>query len=230
MITNTKTTTITSSIGTAMVSGTDTETGNNEQAINEVLAPGTTNQQITMQVILANLQSIFLLCSNPCLINTNGTAGSDVQTISITGSPAGGEFTLAFEGQPTYPLLYNSSAVDVQTALRALPAIGPGNVVCGGGALPGTPITCTFAGLLANGFQPQIAANSDGLTGGSSPTVHIAHITPGLPSNSILLSAGVPYSWGVSENYEPLVLTENIETAYVSCTAGGTLQGRILQT
>ena len=46
---------------------------------------------------------------------------NEVQTISITGSPTGGTFTLSFAGQTTAPIAYNASAATVVAALQALP-------------------------------------------------------------------------------------------------------------
>jgi hypothetical protein len=69
---------------------------------------------------------------------------SEVQTITITGTPTGGTFTLTFAGATTSAIAYNASAATVQTALEALSTIGSGNVLCAGGALPGAAVTATF--------------------------------------------------------------------------------------
>ncbi len=106
------------------------------------------------------------------------TPVSDVQTITITGSPAGGTFTLGFNGATTGPIAYNATASAVQTALQALSTIGTGNVTCTGGPLPGTGVVCTFAGTLANQAQ-NLLTHTDSLTGGTTPAVAIAHTTPG---------------------------------------------------
>lgn len=226
-VTNTKTTSVSSSLGTVTVSGSNVETGSNEQSLDESFSASTVDQQITVAFQLSTLQSIYLISSVDLTFKTNGISTADVQTISISGTPAGGTFTLAFDGEPAKALAYNSAASDIQAALQALSNIGSGNVTATGGPLPGTPIVCTFTGDLDTGFQPLMLSNSDGLTGGSSPTVSVAHTTPGLPSNTITLTAGAPYSWGVSEG-RPLILTEDVTTAYVSCTLAARLQGRIL--
>src|SRR5580765_1102805 len=64
-------------------------------------------------------------------------AASEQQTITITGSPTGGGFTLTFGGHTTSALGYNATAAQVQAALEALAGIGSGNVLATGGALPG---------------------------------------------------------------------------------------------
>ncbi|MFE5332946.1 hypothetical protein ACFRCG_41840 [Embleya sp. NPDC056575] len=104
---------------------------------------------------------------------------SEVQTVSITGGPTGGTFTLTYSGQTTAAIAYNASAAVVQAALEALSNIGVGDVVCTGGALPGTAVTVTFGGTLAYTDVAAMTANSGSLTGGTSPTVVIATPTAG---------------------------------------------------
>lgn len=97
--------------------------------------------------------------------NTN-----EIQTVTITGSPTGGTFTLSFKGQTTAGIAFNATAAAVQSALEALSTIGAGNVLGGGGPLPGTPVTVTFQGTLVSKDVELMTANSAGLTGGTSPT------------------------------------------------------------
>lgn len=59
----------------------------------------------------------------------------------------------------TVPLAYNASAADIQTALTALPPIGPGNVICTGGPLPNIPVQVQFANQLANQAVPTLQPN-----------------------------------------------------------------------
>src|SRR5687768_16502058 len=70
---------------------------------------------------------------------------NEVQTITITGTPTGGTFKLAFRGKRTAAIAHNAAAAAVVSALEALPNIAAGDVTGGGGALPGTPVTITFA-------------------------------------------------------------------------------------
>jgi hypothetical protein len=107
------------------------------------------------------------------------TAANDVQTITVTGTPTGGSFRLALSGQVTGPIAYNANAAAVQAALEALSNVGTGNVVGGGGPLPGTAVTATFQGDVAGVEVPLITLYSNSLTGGATPTVTIAHTTPG---------------------------------------------------
>lgn len=99
--------------------------------------------------------------------------GNEVQTVTVTGSPTGGTFTLTYDTQTTSALPYNATPAAVQTALEALTNIGAGNVTVSGGPLPGTAITVTFKGELANTDVAQMTATSS-LTGGSTPAVSVS--------------------------------------------------------
>lgn len=105
---------------------------------------------------------------------------SEVQTLSITGTPTGGTFRLSFRGQKTGTIAYNAAASAVQAALQALGSVGGGNVTCSGGPLPGTPVVMTFAGTLANQAVPMITPVDSALTGGTTPAVTVVETTPGL--------------------------------------------------
>lgn len=108
-----------------------------------------------------------------------GTA--EVQTVTITGTPTGGTFTLTYDGQTTAAIPYNANAAAVQAALLALPNLDSGDIAVGGGPGPGTPYTVTFA--LSLGNPAQMSANGGGLTGGSSPAAGVSTTTPyGAPS------------------------------------------------
>ena len=109
----------------------------------------------------------------------NGT--NEVQTLTITGTPTGGTFKLEYKGQRTAAIAYNAAAAAVQSALEALPSIGTGGVTGGGGALPGTPVTITFAGTnTAARAQPLITVVESALTGGTTPAAAVAETTPGV--------------------------------------------------
>lgn len=112
--------------------------------------------------------------------SSSGAAGTnEVQTITTTGTPTGGTFTLTFRGMTTSALDFDSTAGEIQTALRALGTIGSTGVTCAGGPLP-TGVTATFAADLAATDVPLLTADYSGLTGGTSPTVAIAETTPGV--------------------------------------------------
>ncbi len=131
------------------------------------------------------------------------TAGtSEVQTVTITGAPTGGTFTLTYSGQTTAAIAYNATASAVQIALEALSNLAPGDITCGGGPLPGTAVTVTFNGL---GNVAQMTATG-ALTGGTTPAVTVTTTTPGIEIAPVALPAGYVdlgyvtkddgYSWG----------------------------------
>jgi RHS repeat-associated protein len=109
--------------------------------------------------------------SSTVLVTSYGYTADSVQQVSITGSPTGGTFTLAFNGQTTAAIAYNATAATVQSAIQALSSIGSGNALVAGGS--GGPWQIRFAGTLAGAAQPAITANGSGLTGGMSPAVAV---------------------------------------------------------
>jgi hypothetical protein len=209
--------------GTPGLSGSGTETGNSIISVDQYFAAASTNTAISLAFTLANLQAIALYSDKGCTIKTNGIATADVQTISISGTPTGGSFSLTFGGQSTI-LAYNAAASAVQAALQALSSIGSGNVTCTGGPLPGTPVACTFAGTKATGKQAVMTAYSGGLTGGTSPTVSVAHTTSGQPSDTITLVAGEPYFWKLSTGLPNPFFSSDVTTAFVTCTSAMNLK------
>jgi len=106
---------------------------------------------------------------------------TEVQTVTVSGTPTGGTFTLAFMSIQTAPIAWNATAAAVAAALQTLPGIGSGGVTASGGPLPATPVVVTFAGQNANSAQPLITAPSSGmaLTGGTTPAVAVARTTAG---------------------------------------------------
>lgn len=108
-----------------------------------------------------------------------GGSSEEVQSVAITGTPTGGTFTLSFGGQTTAAIPYNATAAQVRTALEALSTIGAGNVTTSGGPHPGSAVSVTFTGTLANTNVAQVTANSAGLTGGTTPTVTVSTTTGG---------------------------------------------------
>jgi hypothetical protein len=103
---------------------------------------------------------------------------SEVQTVTITGAPTGGTYTLTWSGQTTAAIPYNATAAQVKTALEALSNINVGDVAVSGGPHPGTAIVVTFGGQYLGDDQPAMTATAS-LTGGSTPAVAIATTTAG---------------------------------------------------
>jgi len=105
-----------------------------------------------------------------------GLQVNEVQTITMTGPPTAGTFTLTFNGQTTAPIAYNATASTVTTALKALNNIGSNDVSSSGGPFPTTPVVVTFQGDLEDTDVAQMTATGTGLTGG---TVAVTTTTPG---------------------------------------------------
>jgi hypothetical protein len=103
---------------------------------------------------------------------------SEVQTVTITGGPTGGTYTLTFSGQTTAAIPYNATAAQVKTALEALSNVAVGEVAVSGGPHPGTAIVVTFGGQYMGDDVPQMTATAS-LTGGTSPAVAVATTTAG---------------------------------------------------
>lgn len=108
-----------------------------------------------------------------------GLHTSEVQTITITGTPTGGTFSLAFAGSTVAAIPYNATAAAVKAALESLNTIGAGNVAVAGGPGPGTPWVVTFQGALAGIDVPAITSPAAAFTGGTSPLVTVTTGTQG---------------------------------------------------
>lgn len=103
---------------------------------------------------------------------------SEVQTVTITGGPTGGTYTLTFSGQTTTAIPYNATATQVKTALEGLSNINPGDVLVSGGPHPGTAVVVAFVGQYLGDDVAQMTA-SGSFTGGSSPAIAVATTTAG---------------------------------------------------
>lgn len=110
------------------------------------------------------------------VVNAVGT--NEVQTITITGTPTGGTFTLAYDGDSTGNIAYNATAAAVRTALAALDGLSEDSIAVTGGPGPGTPYVVTFVGPLG-GQDVALLTGTDAFTGGTSPDMTIAVTTPG---------------------------------------------------
>lgn len=93
---------------------------------------------------------------------------SSTKTLSISGSPTGGTFTLSLNGNVTGNIAYNASAAAVKSALVAVDdGYTTADFTTTGGALPGTDVVITYpSGVL------EVGANA--LTGGTDPTVTLS--------------------------------------------------------
>jgi hypothetical protein len=117
---------------------------------------------------------------------------SEVQEISIIGTPTGGSFRLFFPmgdeaSNTTTDIPYNVDRFTLQLMLESLSAIGPGNVVVEGGPLPTTPIQITFTRDLAARDLPELVATSN-LDGGIVPLVVVSVTRSGVDAADEVVS------------------------------------------
>lgn len=101
---------------------------------------------------------------------------NEVQTLTVTGGPTGGTFTITWSGQTTAAIVYNATSAVVQTALEALSNIAPGDVTVTGAA--GGPWTLTWGGAQL-GENVAAPTTTETFTGGTSPDITIATTTAG---------------------------------------------------
>lgn len=91
-----------------------------------------------------------------------------LQTLTISGSPAGGTVTISYEGIATAAIAYNARASVVEAALVAHSLIGAGNVKVKGPA--GGPWEVSGQNLVS-----ALALGTNSLTGGTVPTLTQAY-------------------------------------------------------
>jgi hypothetical protein len=110
---------------------------------------------------------------------------SEVQTLTIGGTPTGGTFTLSFDGFVTSAITWSATnatlIANIDAALEALPNIGTGGITTAAGTVTagiGT-ITLTFTGNNATKAVNTIAVVANNMTG-TAPTVAVAETTPGV--------------------------------------------------
>ena len=147
-------------------------------------------QQLQAELIRKPISgaSVFWAPSSATLPTTLTTGGTpEVQTVTISGTPTSGTFTLTLSGNTTAAIQYNAAASAVRTALEALPNIGAGRVTVGGGPGPGTPYTVTFSSILGNPAE-MTAAHT--FIGGTTPNVAVTTTTPGTAIELTTLPAG----------------------------------------
>lgn len=133
---------------------------------------------------------------------------NEKETLSVTGSPTGGTFTLTYAAQTTAAIPWNATAAQIQTALIALSNIGPGDVMCSGGPLPAVPVVCDFTGVLSGTLaSAPMTASSAGLTGGTTPTVVVTRTVTGLSNAGTYQHLFVPLD---SSSLPMLGIEENV--------------------
>lgn len=110
---------------------------------------------------------------------------NEVQTVTVTGTPTGGTYTLILDGQTTSALDYNATAAEVEAALEELSNIDVGDLTVAGGPHPGTAITVAFGGSWELTDVPLMTADDALLTGGTTPAVGVATTTAGSTTTEV---------------------------------------------
>lgn len=100
----------------------------------------------------------------------------EVQTVTVTGTPTGGSYTLTFDGQTTAAIAFNATAAAVKAALEALSNVPVGSITAAGGPHPGTAITVAFGGRFELTNVPEMTATGS-FTGGTTPAVAVTTTT-----------------------------------------------------
>ena len=116
------------------------------------------------------------------------------QRVKLTGSPAGGTFTLDYNGSATAAIAYNATAATVQLALEAVGSIGAGNVAVSGPR--GGDWAVDFATDIA---VAPLALGTNSLTGGSSPSVQVRLLMQELlDAAAETLDGEIGHGWGTA--------------------------------
>ena len=100
---------------------------------------------------------------------------NEVQTVTITGTPTGGTFTLTYSAEETDAIAYNAAASAVVTALELNDNIT--DVTATGGPLPDSAIVVTFVDPGAEDIATM--SSTDSFSGGTSPASSVAETTAG---------------------------------------------------
>jgi hypothetical protein len=119
-----------------------------------------------------------------------GTNANAVQTLTETGSPTGGTFTITYGGQTTKGISYKATAKAIVEALVELSTIATSENIKTTNTETKTieeeAIKIEFKGELGNQAQPLFVVNSAGLTGGTTPKVTPTTTTPGTTAEKIM--------------------------------------------
>ncbi len=162
--------------------------------------PGTQTWTITLQSPLPaiiNTVSIDGYTEAPVGVPYRySSISSAAQSISISGTPTGGFFTLTtaspLPAGITGQIAWNAGSGVVQAALGAI--VGSANVTVTGGPAPSAPLTITFQNQYAEEtIQPLVATSN--LTGGTTPAISVSTIDPGgtvVPNTQLTYIQNIP--------------------------------------
>lgn len=119
-----------------------------------------------------------------------GTNANAKQTLTETGAPEGGTFTVEYGGVVSGAIKYNATIAEILAALVKMSTIGSSENVAVTSA-ESKPINekaavVEFKGELANQAQPLFVVSSAGLTGGTAPKVTATTTTAGTTAEEII--------------------------------------------
>ena len=110
----------------------------------------------------------------------------EVQTLTITGIPTGGTFSLSYNGTVVASAIpYNATGATLQTALESY--FGVGNITVTGSA--GGPYTVTFTLLWGAMDVALLVLSTNAFTGGTTPSMTIVETTPGAATGNVCLQS-----------------------------------------
>jgi hypothetical protein len=119
-----------------------------------------------------------------------GTNANAVQTLTETGSPTGGTFTLSYGGQVTAGISFEATGTKIVEELVKLSTIASSENIAikstGSTKISAGAAEVEFKGELGNAAQPLLVVNSAGLTGGTTPKVTATTTTPGTTAEKIM--------------------------------------------
>lgn len=115
------------------------------------------------------------------LVPATAGSGHAVQSLTISGAPTGGSFTLTYSGQTTAAIAYNATAAAVESAIQALSNVGTGMARVSGGPGPSTAWT-----VVLYVATPAAFTHTDSFTGGTTPALAVADSTKVATSNVAL--------------------------------------------
>lgn len=212
----------------------DPEIGGNRDIQQAYLGPISYAGEFEFYARMEMLALLFYGAFGDADSSAGGAAGAEVQTVTISGTPTGGTFTLTYRGQTTAAIAYNAIASAVDTALEALTTIGAGNVAVTGGPGPGTPYIVTFGGALTNTNIRPLTANSSGLTGGTDPDVSVAETTAGSAGvgiHTITPADTIPWlsvEERIGTSLESFAYTDaKVSSVRIECEANGYMTGTV---
>lgn len=143
---------------------------------------------------------------------STSAAVNEVQTLTLTGSPTGGSFTVAIAGASAITVPYNASVSAFQALVDARATL-KGNVTVGGSV---GAWTLTYSDDLGGTNVPAPTINNSGLTGGTSPavtaTTNTAGVVPGAATVAHTYAAAGDYALVVKYvAYDEVVAEADIE-------------------